>query len=206
LCDETDAAGADWLGNEESSITTRYGLMFCLLRAFSAMVGTAAAGAPAASAMSHDLTHPRMSWANIHFFLLSLVTLSVALHSDTNTAVFSVDTHHGSFADNGSCALLFNTKIEREREMSISIIVFHLLLSVSPLPTVLPDRKRKWMDTGKISSFVFLFTRFSFAPIPPMVNGSLGHECLMIEKVSFYFILFFGWSRADTVHFRPGRR
>jgi hypothetical protein len=62
------------------------------------------------------------------------------------------------------------------------------------------------MDTGKISSFVFLFTRFSFAPIPPMVNGSLGHECLMIEKVSFYFILFFGWSRADAVHFRPGRR
>ncbi len=25
IFDETDAAGADWLGNEESSITTRYG-------------------------------------------------------------------------------------------------------------------------------------------------------------------------------------
>lgn len=52
---------------------------------------------------------------DIHFFLLSLVTLSVALHSDTNTAVFSVDTHHGSLADNGSCALFFCKHKNREK-------------------------------------------------------------------------------------------
>jgi hypothetical protein len=133
--------------------------MFCLLRAFSAMVGTAAAGAPAASAMSHDLTHPRMSWANIHFFLLSLVTLSVALHSDTNTAVFSVDTHHGSFADNGSCALLFNTKIERE--MSISIIVFHLLLSVFTTTYCFAGPKKE-MDGHRQNFFFCIFVHSFF--------------------------------------------
>jgi hypothetical protein len=150
--------------------------MFCLLRAFSAMVGTAAAGAPAASAMSHDLTHPRMSWANIHFFLLSLVTLSVALHSDTNTAVFSVDTHHGSFADNGSCALLFNTKIERERERDV-----YFNYRVSPL-------------------VVRFTTTYCFAGPKKEMDGHRQNFFFCIFVHSFFFLSYRRWlmDRSDT--------
>ena len=72
-------------------------------------------------------------------------------------------------ADNGSCTL-FNTdpkkkKETSQRKMSISIILFHLLLYVSPLPTVLLDSKE--MDGWKKKFLLYFSLSFflSFLPL-----------------------------------------
>ena len=177
---------SDWLGNEESSITTRYGWCFVCKELFKL-------------AASRNVTtwHTPRYLGDSHFSLclvLSLCQLRFIL-TWLPCCFVSTNTHApvNDLADNGSCTL-FNTDPQKrnkpEKDVDFNYLVSPLVVRFTTTYCFSGLKGNGWMKKKK-SYCIFHSLFFLFPTAALMVNGLLfaGHECLMMEEVSLFFVV-----------------